>query len=138
MPYSPAARRSVKIWSPTIAIRDLATPKRRRATRSPGENGLHASGTYASPTRCANGRTRLSVLLDTMVRLTPAARMVSSHWRTESSSTWLPSAVRVLSTSRTSAVMPCCARNSGVMDSMRRKTYSGVKIIEIPQGGMES
>ena len=42
-------------------------------------------------------------------------RQVSSHPATSSGSSWLRSAVRVLSMSSTSARMPFCASHSGVM-----------------------
>ena len=52
----------------------------------------------------------LEKALDTMVRLMPAARISSSQACTVGSSTWLLSPVSVLSTSSTSAVMPCAFR----------------------------
>ena len=82
---------------------------------SPGGSGLQASGTQARPMRSANGRTRRAVLLETMVKLMPAARMAASQAATLSSSCWLPSPVRVLSTSSTSAVMPIRRSTSGVI-----------------------
>ena len=93
-------------------------------------SGLQASGTQARPTRSAKGRTRAAVLLETIVNRTPAARIVSSHCCTVASSCWLPSPVKVLSTSSTRAVIPCWRRNSGVMASMARKIYSGVRSID--------
>ena len=59
----------------------------RPAPRRPMVNGLQASGTQSSPMRSAKGRTRLAVLLDTMVRRMPAARISSSHACTVGSST---------------------------------------------------
>ena len=109
-PYSPAAMRSAKIWSPTMAIWLFFTPRRCRATIRPMVSGLQARGTQSRPIRSAKGRTRLAVLLDTMVRLMPAARISSSQACTVGSSTWLLSPVSVLSTSSTSAVMPCAFR----------------------------
>ena len=61
-----------------MAICRRGTPSRSRAASSPTGSGLQASGTKARPMRAAKGRTRFAVLLETMVRLTPAARMAST------------------------------------------------------------
>ena len=82
--------------------------------------------TKGSPSRAAKGATRFLVLLLTIISLRPAARILPSHCSTSASSCWLPWAVRVSSTSSTSASTPFSFKKAGVMALTLEKRYSGV------------